>query len=117
MEDIKSRLTDKIPYEEYIKLFENLKDITEGEKAGLDVNFSGYKIGNTTISTGSNWVDFDFILKYKKTWFAWVRGFTYVFFIVYNINQFLKLLRGFNLADGSAKSSDVIPGQTSIFKK
>ena len=117
MQDIKQRLTDKIPYDEYINFFENLEDITDGETAGLDVNFSGYKIGDTTVSTGSNWVDFDFILKYKNTWFAWVRGFTYVFFVVYNINQFLKLLRGFSIADGSSKSSNIISGQTSLFKK
>ena len=105
MSDIQDRLTDKIPYDEYIKLFKNLEDIKEGNPAGLNVGFSGYKVGNKTIDTGNKWINFDFILKYKNTWFAWVRGFTYIFFVVYNINQFLKLLRGFSIADGSAKSS------------
>ena len=71
----------------------------------MDVNFSGYKIGDTTISSGSNWVNFDFILKYKDTWFTWVCGFTYVFFVIYNANQFMKLLRGFSLSDGMYNSS------------
>lgn len=100
-------MAKKIPYEAYLQLFENVKDVSEGDLAGLDVNFSGYKIGNETISTENNWIKFDMILKYKQTWFQWCRGFTYIFFIIYNLNQLIKFLRGFSVADGSALSSSL----------
>lgn len=117
MQDIQDRLIQKIPYNEYIKLFENLEDIKEGNPAGLEVNIQNYKIGDKYLSTPKKWINFDFVLQHKNTWFAWVRGFTYVFFVIYNINQFLKLLRGFNISDGSAKSSsNEISGQMSLFK-
>lgn len=90
--EFKELLKEKIPYEAYIELFENLKDVTEGDPSGLNVNFNNYQIGNQKISTGENWVKFDIVLKYKQTWFQWCRGFTYIFFIIYNINQFIKLI-------------------------
>lgn len=98
--DIKSCFRDKIPYEDFMKLFEDVKDV-EGSSSGLNVNFSGYKIGDKTIETGNNWVRFDFVLKHKDTWFAWCRGFTYIFFIIYNINQFLKFLGRLGVVEGS----------------
>lgn len=120
IDNIKNKLSQKIPHYAYINVFERLQDDTSANSDSLDVNFSGYKIGDTTISSGRNWVNFDFILKYKNTWFTWVRGFTYVFFVIYNANQFMKLLRGFSLSDGSAKSSSnegsSIKGQISLFK-
>ncbi len=105
--ELKTLLAEKIPYEAYLELFENVKDINEGDLAGLEVNFSNYKIGNTEISTNKNWLRFDMILKYKQTWFQWCRGFTYIFFIIYNLNQLIKFLRGFSVADGSALSSSI----------
>lgn len=90
--EFKDLLKDKIPYEAYIQLFENIGDVTEGNPAGLNVSFSGYKVGNKEFSTGDNWIKFDNILKYKQTWFQWCRGFTYIFFIIYNINRFVKLI-------------------------
>ena len=85
---------------------ERMKEDTEADSDSLNVGFSNYNIGDTTISTGNNWVKFDFILRYKNIWFGWVRGFTYVFFTIYSANQFMKLLRGFSLSDGSLKSSN-----------
>lgn len=99
MADIKSSFATKIPYEDFKNIFEDIK-VIEGSESGLDVNFSGYKIGNKTISTGNNWIKFDFILRHKNTWFAWCRGFTYIFFIIYNINQFIKFLGRLGVVDG-----------------
>lgn len=124
---MKQQFAEKIPYQAYLELFENIQDISEGELAGLNVNFNGYKIGNTEIKTENNWIKFDMILKYKQTWFQWCRGFTYIFFIIYNLNQLIKFLRGFSVADGSALSSTLagtgnsnnpwfIKGQDSLFK-
>lgn len=125
--ELKEQFTEKIPYQAYLELFENIQDVSEGDLAGLNVNFKGYKIGNTEIGTENNWIKFDMILKYKQTWFQWCRGFTYIFFIIYNLNQLIKFLRGFSVADGSALSSTLsgtsgssnpwyIKGQDSLFK-
>ena len=100
MTDIKESFKNKIPYETFKELFEDVQDV-ESSTRGLNVNFSGYKIGNKNISTGNNWVRFDFVLKHKDTWFAWCRGFTYIFFIIYNINQFLKFLGRLGVIEGS----------------
>lgn len=103
--NIKNKLAQKIPHYAYINVFERLKDETQANENGLNINFNNYNIGNKKIATGSNWVRFDLILKYRNTWFAWIRGFTYVFFVIYNANQFMKLLRGFSLSDGMTNSS------------
>lgn len=105
MTDIKESFRNKIPYEDFSSLFEDIQDV-DSSTSGLDVNFSGYKIGNKKISTGSNWVRFDFVLKHKDTWFAWCRGFTYIFFIIYNINQFLKFLGRLGVVEGSNMSTN-----------
>lgn len=99
--ELENLVEQKIPYDTYVRAFENMKDIAEGEPEGLNVEFENYKIGDTTISTGSHWIDFNFVLKYKQKWFAWCRGFTWVFFIIYNINQVIKLLSNRSLLDGA----------------
>lgn len=68
------------------------------------MEFGGYKIGDKIISTGSNWINFNFILKHKQTWFQWCRGFSYIFFIIYNINQFIKLINKGNGVANAGKS-------------
>lgn len=101
IEEFKILLSEKIPYEAYVELFENLQDVSEGDESGINVNFNNYQIGDEKISTGDNWVKFDFILKHKQTWFQWCRGFTYIFFIIYNINQFIKFInKGAGIANG-----------------
>ena len=101
---MKSSLTSKIDITEYVKAFNNLQEINDGDIAGLDVNFRDYKIGDTNnyIATPKKWIDFDFVLKYKNTWFVWCRAVTWIFFIIYNINQFLKVLWGRTASDGSS---------------
>ena len=88
----------KIPYQDYINLFEDLKTVTSGENFSIDIE--GYKIGDLTISQ-SNFIDFGGVTKYKDMWFGWCRGITYIFMVIYNINQVLKLLRGFSVTDGT----------------
>lgn len=114
VEHIKSQLAEKIPYEDYINTFETIKQVESGED--IQVSLNNYKIfGDFSISLPS-FVNFSFITKYKNTWYAWVRGFLYVFLIIYNLNQIMKLFRGFNIGDGSSTGgSNVIPGQISLF--
>lgn len=99
--DLKGELAQHIDTSTYQEAFSNLQEINEGETAGLDVNFKNYQIGDRFLSTPKKWVDFDFVLQYKNKWFAWCRAFTWIFFIIYNINQALKVLWGRTATDGS----------------
>lgn len=102
IENLKIKFTSKIDFTEYVRAFINLEEITSGDTAGLDVNFSNYRVGDTgaVISTPRKWIDFDFILKFKETWFSWCRAVTWLFFIIYNINQVSKILWGKTTEDG-----------------
>lgn len=102
--DLKSKFSERIDITEYQRAFTNLQEISEGDTAGLDVNFKDYKIGDTgkMLATPKKWVDFDFVLSHKETWFSWCRAVTWIFFIIYNINQFLKVLWGRTASDGSS---------------
>ena len=101
IDEFKALLAEKIPYDAYVQLFDNIKDVSEDDVAGLNVNFNNYKIGDKKISSGDNWIKFDIFLKHKQTLFQWCRGFTYVFFVIYNINQFVKFI---NKGSGIAAS-------------
>ena len=99
IEDIKTRISKKIPYEQYIDLFESVKNVESSEDIGIDLK--DYKITNNLSISKSKFIDFSNITKYKETWYNWVRGFTFIFMVVYNINQITKFLRGINVADGA----------------
>lgn len=102
LDNFKMELNNKMPYDVYVDAFNNLKEITEGDVAGLDVNFSNYNVGATgwTISTPKKWIPFEFILKYQQKWFTWVRVFTWIFSLIYTINQVSKILKGSTISDG-----------------
>lgn len=102
LDNFKRELNNKMPYDVYVDAFNNLKDITEGDVAGLDVNFSNYNVGATgwTISTPKKWIPFELILKYQQKWFTWVRVFTWIFSLIYTINQVSKILKGSTISDG-----------------
>lgn len=113
---IKNNLESKLGYQAYIDIFGTLEDITESGASTVD--FKGYQIGNLNISQ-EKFINFSFITKYKDTWYGWVRGVTFVFLVIYNLNQLLKLIRGINLADGHSGngSNASISGQISMFKE
>lgn len=114
-ETLLSDLESKLPYNDYVTMFGTISDVSsDGELDDISIN--NYQVGDLSLNV-SNFIDFSFITDYKETWYSWVRGFVFIFLIIYHINQLTKFLRGFNIADGSAKSSDVIPGQTSLFNK
>lgn len=63
------------------------------------------KYGNMNFNA-KKFIDFSWVSKYKNTWYAWVRGFVFIFLIIYNINQIIKLFRGYNVAEGISKVSE-----------
>lgn len=117
---IKAKLSEKIPYQDYITLFETIKTVSSGEDLSIDL--PEYKISDNLTVKQHKFIDFGKVTKYKQTWYGWVRGFTFIFMIIYNINQIMKFLRGFNVADGATAlgidkpNMTVIQGQTSLFK-
>lgn len=99
--DMKSKISDKIPYQDYVDMFETVKQVESGEDITIDLN--GYKIGNANFNF-QRFISLSWVSNYKNTWYAWVRGFVFVFLIIYNINQVTKLFRGYNVAEGVSKS-------------
>lgn len=99
--NMKYKISQKIPYQDYIDMFETVKQVQSGEDITIDLN--GYKIGNTNINA-KKFIDFSWVSKYKNTWYSWVRAFVFVFLIIYNINQIIKLFRGYNVAERSFKN-------------
>ena len=120
VEKIKYNLSQKIPYQDYINLFGTLETISAGEE--LSVDLPEYKISNDLTIKQEKFIDFNIIKEFKTTWYGWVRGFTFIFIIIYNINQIMKFLRGFSVSDaatlvGTEKpNSWTIQGQESLFK-
>lgn len=101
IENIKSNISKKIPYQDYVDMFETVKQVQSGEDISIDLN--GYKVGNMNFNT-KKFIDFSWITKYKNTWYSWVRGVLFIFLIIYNINQVMKLFRGYNVAEGLSKT-------------
>lgn len=92
-------LEEKLPYEDYINIFSTIKEIDTGVDVE-DIGLENYKVGDSTINVNS-FIDFSIITKYRETWYSWVRGFCFIFLIIYHINQLTKFLRGFSISDGS----------------
>lgn len=108
-ETLLSDLRTKLPYESYINMFSTILDIADDGQMS-DISINNYKVGNLNINM-PNFIDFSIITQYRSTWYMWVRGFTFIFLIIYHINQINKFLRGFNITDGSIiKASESIGG-------
>jgi len=103
IDNIKYKISQKIPYEDYINMFETVKQVQSGEDISIDLN--GYQVGSKKLDF-SKFIDFSWVSRYKNTWYAWVRGFIFVFLIIYNINQIMKLFRGYNVAEGISKINE-----------
>lgn len=97
IEEIKQQISQKIPYNDYVSLFETIKTVENGESFSIDL--PEYQVSDNLKIKQDKFIDFDNITKYREKWYGWVRGFTFIFMIIYNINQINKFLRGVNIAD------------------
>lgn len=100
---IKSNIGNKIPYDDYIKIFGSLENISS-DSDNIIIDFPEYKISDDLVVKQDKFIDFSIVLKYRDIWYSWVRGFIYIFIIIYNINQINKLLRGINISNSSGIS-------------
>lgn len=99
IEEIKQQISQKIPYDDYVSLFETIKTVESGESFSIDL--PEYQVSSDLKIKQDKFIDFGNITKYRDKWYGWVRGFTFIFMIIYNINQINKFLRGVNIADGA----------------
>ena len=113
-ETLLSDLETKLPYNDFVTMFGTLKDVTNDGQF-QDISINDLQIGDTVINL-PNFIDFSYITKYRATYYMWVRGFMYIFLLIYNINQLLKFLRGFTLTDGSISSSSIVYHDTSSMR-
>ena len=95
IDNLKSKLSEKLPYEHYIQIFGNVENV-DGSSGG-SISLNGYKINGSTFNS-DNFIDLGFITKYKDNWYSWARGIIYILLVIYNVNQIMKLFRGYNLA-------------------
>lgn len=119
VEQIEYNISQKIPYQDYINMFETIKQVDSGKDITIGLN--NYNIGGLNFNM-SNFINFSWVTGFKETWYSWVRGIIFILLIIYNINQIMKLFRGYNVAEGISKmegSSNTSPwaiqGQTSLF--
>lgn len=86
-------LNQKIKTESYVELLENLQYAgrMRASLPPLTINIFGQ---NVTI------VDFSLYAKYQETIYGWVRGFVFVFLVLYNFNNVYKLIRNGSMAGG-----------------
>lgn len=61
------KIADKIPYQNYVSLFETIKNIEGGENLSIDL--PEYKISNNLTIKQNNFIDFSKVTKYKQTWY------------------------------------------------
>lgn len=101
IDTIKSNISQKIPYQDYVDMFETVKQVESGQDISISLN--NYKVGNSNFNM-PNFINFSWVTKYKSTWYSWVRGVLFILLIIYNINQVMKLFRGYNVAEGLSKT-------------
>lgn len=101
--NLRDSFSSRISYESYISIFSNIQSASGNKQISIDIN--GYSLGNLNINK-SKFIDFSIFDKYKDTYYSWVRGFTFIFLILYIINHWYKLIRGVDLINFSNKGSD-----------
>lgn len=107
-ETLLSDLKSKLPYEDYINMFGTILDVSiDGQMEDIAIN--NYQVGDISVSV-PNFIDFSFITKYKDTWYMLVRGFVFIFLIIYHVNQLNKFLRGFPITDGAIRHAEKSEG-------
>ncbi len=107
IDTLKSSLSAKIPYEDYINMFGTIENVEGGSTSNVILN--GYTIAGKQFGL-NNFINFSWILQYKETWYSWARGIIFILLIIYNINQIMKLFRGYSVGDGSSRINESSSG-------
>jgi len=108
VEEIKTAINNKIPYQQYLDSLKDIESITdltgdtEDITVGIDLN--NYSVLDKFTISMSNFIDFSIFSKYKETWYSWIRVVVYIGLVIYNINQTIKMFNGFTAVDGSIQN-------------
>lgn len=103
IENLKTSLSSKIPYDDYIEIFGTIENV-EGSNTS-NVNLNNYTVGGKQFSI-NNFIDFGWILQYKENWYSWARGIIFILLIIYNINQIMKLFKGYGIGEGNSRITE-----------
>ena len=103
IDDLKSDLSTKIPYEDYIDMFGDIENVEGGNTSNINLN--GYIVAGKQFGL-NNFINFNWILQYKDTWYSWARGIVFILLIIYNINQIMKLFRGYSVGEGNSRINE-----------
>ncbi len=107
IDSLKSSLSEKIPYEDYIDMFGDIENVEGGNTSNINLN--GYTVAGKQFGL-NNFINFSWILQYKETWYSWARGIVFILLIIYNINQIMKLFRGYSVGEGSSRVNESVGG-------
>lgn len=109
VDELKISLNEKIPYQQYIEELENLENISNTTRGSgdisLGIDLNNYSVLDKLTINMSNFIDFSIFSQYKSTWYSWIRVVFYIGLVIYNINQTVKFLRGFGIAEGSIRDA------------
>ena len=100
---LKQSFSERLSYQSYIDIFEQSKLIMADEQLSIDLD--NYIVGSNTL-TINKFIDFSIFDKYKSTYYSFVRGFTYIFLILYVINNFYKLIRGTSIMNAISHKNE-----------
>lgn len=109
--ELGDKINTKIPYQQYIDDFEQLSEIeAESKDITVSADLASYKISDNLYVEKKDFIDFSIFSKYQEVWFSWIRVVTYIGLAIFNINMFMKFLRGFSLAGVSNISNNNVKG-------
>ena len=91
---IKTAFSQRLSYQSYVDLFESSKNVDPDESISIDM--SNYQVGDNTLSV-NNFIDFSVFDTYKPVYYGFIRGFTFIFLVIYVINHLYKIIRGESL--------------------
>lgn len=103
VEEFKTALNEKIPYQQYIQSLKDIESITDvtgdTDEITLGIDLKNYSVLDKITLNMNKFIDFSIFSKYKGTWYSWIRVVTYIGLVIYNINQTIKFLRGFGITE------------------
>lgn len=115
VEEFKTALNDKIPYQTYLQSLKDIETITDvtgdTDDITLGIDLNNYSILDKITININKFIDFSIFSKFKTTWYSWVRVVVYIGLVLYNVNEVVKFFNGFGAVSGSIK--DISTGLSS----
>ena len=103
-ESLKTALYNRLSIDSYFDLLDNINGLASEEEVSIDLDC--LEVGGESYSM-NGFIDFSFISRYKSTYYGFVRGFFFIFYVFYIINCIYRLIRGSSLISLGRGSGDV----------